>query len=85
MAEFVENNRILDLLIELEVDYAQGYLTGIPKPLAILVDELLVSGDQNSHQRRNLLHLPAFFSDLNLGIRTCSYSLSTKTSASMNN
>ncbi|GLT19064.1 GGDEF domain-containing protein [Vibrio zhanjiangensis] len=46
VAEFVENNRILDMLIELEVDYAQGYLIGVPKPLPTLVDELLSSYDQ---------------------------------------
>lgn len=46
VAEFVENNRILDMLIDLGVDYAQGYLIGIPKPLPTLVDELLASDNQ---------------------------------------
>ena len=46
VAEFVENNRILDMLIDLGVDYAQGYLIGIPKPLPTLVDELLASSNQ---------------------------------------
>nr|WP_275658461.1 EAL domain-containing protein [Vibrio sp. Isolate25] len=41
VAEFVENSRIIDLLVELEVDYAQGYVIGKPKPLEELVDELL--------------------------------------------
>ncbi|WP_406732286.1 EAL domain-containing protein [Vibrio scophthalmi] len=40
VAEFVENNQIIDLLIELGVDYAQGYAIGKPKPLAELVEEL---------------------------------------------
>ncbi|MBN3575515.1 ABC transporter substrate binding protein [Vibrio neptunius] len=41
VAEFVENNRIIDLLVELGVDYAQGYVIGKPKPLKALVAELL--------------------------------------------
>ncbi|NUW66066.1 EAL domain-containing protein [Vibrio coralliilyticus] len=41
VAEFVENSRIIDLLVELGVDYAQGYVIGKPKPLEELVDELL--------------------------------------------
>ena len=41
VAEFVENTRIIDLLVELGVDYAQGYVIGKPKPLEELVDELL--------------------------------------------
>ncbi|MDA0120575.1 ABC transporter substrate binding protein [Vibrio sp. T11.5] len=41
VAEFVENNRIIDLLVELGVDYAQGYVIGKPKPLEALVAELL--------------------------------------------
>ena len=36
VAEFVENERIFNLLYELGVDYAQGY--GISKP--VLLDEL---------------------------------------------
>nr|WP_252724241.1 EAL domain-containing protein [Vibrio hepatarius] len=46
VAEFVENNKILDMLVELDVDYAQGYVIGTPKPLPILVEELLSSPDQ---------------------------------------
>ncbi|GAB2653488.1 EAL domain-containing protein [Vibrio panuliri] len=42
VAEFVENSQIIDLLMELGVDYAQGYMIGKPKPLAKLVDELMV-------------------------------------------
>ncbi|GAK85399.1 diguanylate cyclase [Vibrio ponticus] len=42
VAEFVENSQIIDLLVELGVDYAQGYVIGKPKPLASLVDELML-------------------------------------------
>ncbi|KJY84418.1 diguanylate cyclase [Vibrio galatheae] len=40
VAEFVENAQILEQLMELGVDYAQGYVIGKPKPLAELVAEL---------------------------------------------
>ncbi|CAE6934720.1 Sensory box GGDEF family protein [Vibrio sp. B1ASS3] len=40
VAEFVENDQVRELLIELGVDYGQGYGIGHPKPLAELVDEL---------------------------------------------
>jgi len=40
VAEFVENEAILNRLDELGVDYAQGYLFGKPQPLAELVSEL---------------------------------------------
>lgn len=40
VAEFVENAQIIELLMELGVDYAQGYVIGKPKPLAELVSEL---------------------------------------------
>lgn len=40
VAEFVENDAILQRLNVLGVDYAQGYLFGRPKPLAELVAEL---------------------------------------------
>ncbi|MFW7524749.1 EAL domain-containing protein [Vibrio ostreicida] len=43
VAEFVENARIIDLLVDLGVDYAQGYEVGKPKPLANLVNELLAN------------------------------------------
>ncbi|MCZ8497571.1 EAL domain-containing protein [Vibrio lentus] len=33
VAEFVENTVIIDKLIELGVNYAQGYIIGRPKPL----------------------------------------------------
>ena len=33
IAEFVENQDVLDALQELGVDYAQGYYIGKPKPL----------------------------------------------------
>lgn len=39
VAEFVENAAIIDKLIELGVDYGQGYIIGKPKPLAELVAE----------------------------------------------
>ncbi len=38
VAEFVENEAILSHLIELGVDYAQGYLISAPAPLAQLVE-----------------------------------------------
>tara|TARA_Y100001956_G_scaffold75234_1_gene83000 strand:- start:3468 stop:6614 length:3147 start_codon:yes stop_codon:yes gene_type:complete len=41
VAEFVENTRIIDQLMELGVDYAQGYIIGKPMPLATLVKELI--------------------------------------------
>lgn len=41
VAEFVENSRIIDHLVELGVDYAQGYVISKPKPLKELVTELL--------------------------------------------
>ncbi|EGU37344.1 sensory box/GGDEF family protein [Vibrio ichthyoenteri ATCC 700023] len=50
VAEFVENNQIIDLLIELGVDYAQGYAIGKPKPLAELVDELIAEREQFTTQ-----------------------------------
>ncbi|WP_282066895.1 ABC transporter substrate binding protein [Vibrio rotiferianus] len=40
VAEFVENSQIIDHLLELGVDYGQGYVIGHPKPLAQLVEEL---------------------------------------------
>lgn len=41
VAEFVENTAIVNKLLELGVDYGQGYLIGRPKPLPELVDELM--------------------------------------------
>jgi len=41
VAEFVENSQIIEQLMELGVDYAQGYVIGKPKPLAELVSELI--------------------------------------------
>ncbi|TVO37984.1 EAL domain-containing protein [Vibrio algivorus] len=41
VAEFVENDEILSCLIDLGVDYAQGYLISAPKPLAQLVEEFI--------------------------------------------
>ncbi|WP_425425314.1 EAL domain-containing protein [Vibrio sonorensis] len=41
VAEFVENHQIIDHLIDMNVDYAQGYAIGKPKPLAELVEELV--------------------------------------------
>ena len=37
IAEFVENKQVLDLLKELNVDYAQGYGIGKPVPLDHLI------------------------------------------------
>jgi len=51
VAEFVENTQIIDLLFELGVDYAQGYVIGKPKPLPELVEELLE--EQSSHSTVN--------------------------------
>ncbi|NVD08075.1 EAL domain-containing protein [Vibrio sp. JPW-9-11-11] len=42
VAEFVENSQIIEQLMDLEVDYAQGYFIGKPKPLADLVAQLSV-------------------------------------------
>lgn len=33
IAEYVENNTILERLEGIEVDYAQGWATGVPRPL----------------------------------------------------
>ncbi|WP_375754065.1 EAL domain-containing protein [Vibrio sp. HN007] len=41
VAEFVENEQILERLIELDVDFAQGYVIARPKPLAELIGELM--------------------------------------------
>lgn len=41
VAEFVENTRIIDQLMELGVDYAQGYIIGKPMPLQQLVSDLM--------------------------------------------
>lgn len=41
VAEFVENTHIIEQLMELGVDYAQGYIIGKPKPLPELVEELM--------------------------------------------
>ncbi len=41
VAEFVENVRIIDNLLTLGVDYAQGYVISKPKPLSELVDDIL--------------------------------------------
>lgn len=43
VAEFVENTRIIEQLMELDVDYAQGYIIGKPKPLPELVSELIAT------------------------------------------
>ena len=39
MAEFVENKDILELLKEINVDYAQGYFIGKPLPVDMLFQE----------------------------------------------
>ncbi|WP_348541638.1 EAL domain-containing protein [Vibrio fluminensis] len=49
VAEFVENPQIIDRLLDLGVDYAQGYFIGKPMPLADLVDELM-------HETRTVEH-----------------------------
>jgi EAL domain-containing protein (putative c-di-GMP-specific phosphodiesterase class I) len=38
IAEFVENDEILDKLREVGVDYAQGYRIGRPQPLERLLE-----------------------------------------------
>ncbi|WP_140127062.1 EAL domain-containing protein, partial [Vibrio parahaemolyticus] len=38
--EFVENEQVMQHLIDLGVDYGQGYGIGHPKPLAELVENL---------------------------------------------
>ncbi len=43
VAEFVENNDIIDKLVELGVDYGQGYIIGRPKPIQQLADELMAA------------------------------------------
>lgn len=43
VAEFVENTHIIELLMDLGVDYAQGYIIGKPKPLPELVEELMAT------------------------------------------
>ncbi|KGY10974.1 diguanylate cyclase [Vibrio tubiashii] len=40
VAEFVENAQIIELLLDLGVDYAQGYVIGRPMPLSELVTQL---------------------------------------------
>jgi len=51
VAEFVESTQIIDLLMELGVDYAQGYVIGKPKPLADLVDELMLESKTLNSKR----------------------------------
>jgi len=43
IAEFVENDRIAQLLKEINVDYAQGYGLGIPKPLDEIIEDTTLS------------------------------------------
>ncbi|MGF1698254.1 EAL domain-containing protein [Vibrio lamellibrachiae] len=43
VAEFVENNNIIDRLIELGVDYGQGYAIGKPMPLDEFITQILKS------------------------------------------
>ncbi len=50
VAEFVENNQIIDLLVELGVDYAQGYVIGKPQPLADLVSQLMADNANRSSE-----------------------------------
>ena len=38
IAEFVENEAIRDLLVEMGVDYAQGYYFGLPEPMQYIED-----------------------------------------------
>jgi EAL domain-containing protein (putative c-di-GMP-specific phosphodiesterase class I) len=40
IAEFVEKEEVRTALIDLEVNYAQGYLTHRPQPLSTLLDEI---------------------------------------------
>ncbi len=49
VAEFVENQEILDILRELGVDYAQGYHISKPEPFASIWGEPLAR-DGTSHR-----------------------------------
>lgn len=51
VAEFVESHQIIEQLIELGVDYAQGYAIGKPKPLADLVGELTHESEEFTRER----------------------------------
>ena len=42
IAEFVENAQILGKLREVEVDYAQGYYIGKPKPIESLLGKTVL-------------------------------------------
>ena len=46
VAEFVENNDVLDLLREIGVDYAQGYMIDKPGLLDRLLDIHTANGEQ---------------------------------------
>lgn len=47
VAEFVENKETLDLLREIQVEYAQGYYLGKPKPLSELFGKTITSDASN--------------------------------------
>jgi diguanylate cyclase (GGDEF)-like protein/PAS domain S-box-containing protein len=42
VAEFVETEAILDLLSEMGIDYAQGYVISKPQPISSLVEQLML-------------------------------------------
>ena len=48
VAEFVENQQILDRLEQLGVDYAQGYFFSTPKPLGVLMEQSILEAAQVS-------------------------------------
>ncbi|MGF1911271.1 EAL domain-containing protein [Vibrio kasasachensis] len=54
VAEFVENTQIIDLLMEIGVDYAQGYVIGKPKPLEELVEELMLENKALNSKRSSV-------------------------------
>lgn len=48
IAEFVENSDVLNKLLEIGIDYAQGYHLDTPKPLASILNVASLSTDQPS-------------------------------------
>lgn len=59
VAEFVENQEIMDKLLEIGVDYAQGYAIGRPKPL-----EQFLQWEKRHERRQQGLHLQEEYASL---------------------
>ena len=59
VAEFVENQEIMDKLLEIGVDYAQGYAIGRPKPL----EQFYLWEKRHEHQQQGL-HLQEEYASL---------------------